>query len=173
MARTRTREAHRERQRRYRKRLRARGVPEADQVDYAICGAVSAMLELVRLQAEDAREEVRARRADLRLLLDLKQLGPEEAEAARRELAVPLDEAVERPEPMQPDEMLGRILRGAVRLLVSKDCDPAAAQRKVLQRVGRCGDPAVLAMLIHRSGVSLKPGRRKASRGDSLRRGAS
>jgi|SRR5690606_21738581 len=159
-------EQQRERQRRYRERLRARGVPEADQVDYAICGAVSAMLELVRLQAEDAREAVRARRADLRLLLDLGQMGPEESEAARRELAVPLEEAVEKPEPMQPEELLRRILRGAVRLLVSKDCDPAAAQRKVLQRIGRGGDPAQLATLVDQSGVSIKPRHRTASRGD-------
>lgn len=124
------------------------------------------MLELVRLQAEDAREAVRARRADLRLLLDLGQMGPEESEAARRELAVPLEEAVEKPEPMQPEELLRRILRGAVRLLVSKDCDPAAAQRKVLQRIGRGGDPAQLATLVDQSGVSVKPRHRTASRGD-------
>lgn len=154
-------EAQRERQRRYRRRLRSKGIPEADQVDYAVCAAVSAMLELMRLQAEDAREAVRARRADLRLLLDLKQFGPEEAEAARRELAVPIEDAVGRPEPMPPEDLLGRILRGAVRLLVDRDCDPAAARLRVLRRVGRGGDPAQLAMLIRRSGVSIRPERQR------------
>lgn len=154
-------EAQRERQRRYRRRLRSQGIPEADQVDYAVRAAVSAMLELMRLQAEDAREAVRDRRADLRLLLDLKQFGPEEAEAARRELAVPIEEATRRPEPMPPEELLGRILRGAVRLLVDRGCDPTTARLRILRRVGCGGDPAQLATLIHRSGISIHPERQR------------
>lgn len=160
-------EAQRERQKRYRRRLRTNGVPEADAVDSAVSASVSALLELVRLQAEDAREAVRERRGELRLQLGLGVLGEADAAAAEAELAVPIAEAVAKPQPLLPEDVLQRVLRGAVALLVDRDCDPAAAKRRILHRVGRGGDPAQLAELIDRSGVTLRAGRKRvASRGD-------
>jgi len=157
-------EAQRERTRRYRERLRASGTPEADVVDRAVAASVAAVAELLRLQQEDAREAARERRSQLRLLLDLGQMHGEEAEAARRELAVPLEEAVEKPEPMPPADMVAQVLRGAVSLLADRGYSREQAKVKVLRRLGRNGDPAELALLIHRSGVSIRPRRGRASR---------
>jgi len=159
-------EQQRERTRRYRQRLRSRGIPEADVVDHAVAASVAALAEMLRIQQENAREAVCARREELRLLLGLGVLSDAEAAEAEAELAVPFDEAVEQPEALPPADLVRRVLKGAVSLLVDKDCDPAEAKAKVRRRLGRNGDPAELAMLIHRSGVSFRPRRRrKASRG--------
>lgn len=76
-------EAQRERQQRYRRRLAAlERRAGADAVD----SAVSPLLERVRLQGENAREAVRQRRGELRLLLSLRALG--DAASAARSISV-------------------------------------------------------------------------------------
>lgn len=154
-------EAQRERTRRYRKRLRASGTPEADQVDAAVAASVSAVLELLRLRHEDTEGALREKREEKRLQLELGVLSEEEAIAVKAELAQPL--VVPEAEPLTPDDLVHRILLGAIALLVDRGCNPAAAKRRVRYRMRRGGDLAQMAVLIHRSGVTIKPGRRRRS----------
>lgn len=157
-------EAQRERQRRYRQRLRESGTPEASAVDVAVSAAMSAMAEAIRRADEDARAAVRRRREALECRLRQDDLTDEEFGAIHAELM--LAPALPQQSPLPPAEFVRRILHGAVALLVDRGCDPAAARRMVVRRLGRGGDVSMLDDLIMRSGISVAPRRPHASRRD-------
>lgn len=156
-------EAQRERQRRYRQRLRESGTPEASAVDVAVSAAMSAMAEAIRRADEDARAAVRRREALERRIRE-DDVTDEEFGAIHAELL--LAPALPQPSPLPPAEFVRRILQGAVALLVDRGCDPAAARRMVVRRLGRGGDVSMLDDLIMRSGISVAPRRPHASRRD-------
>jgi len=153
-------EQQRERTRRYRQRLRSAGVPEADAVDMAVCGAVSAFVEQVRREAERAREAQRDRCKALRLQVYLNVLDEGRHAATLAALKTPVEAPA--PAPLEPRDVAQRILRGAVGILIDGGYDPVEARRIVVRRLGRGGDPKQLDKLVSASRISIRP---KASRG--------
>lgn len=161
-------EAQRERQRRYRQRLRESGTPEASAVDMAVSAAMSAMAEAVRKADEDARAAVRRRREALERRLREDELTDEEFDAAHAEVMLPLALVIRKPDLLASVEFVKRVLNGAVALLIDRGCDPVAAKKMVVRRLGRGGNVSKLEDLIMKTGISIDPKRRRASRGDTL-----
>ena len=144
-------EPQRLRQRRYRSRLRSQRVPEADAVDTALAASFTAWLAVNKRQSEEAMRNYRERKAMLQAAVDSTPLSIEEHMQAvydLKTLTAPV--AV----PVAPKVIAKAVVDGAISLLVDDGYKHSEAEKILVRRLGRGGDPTRLERLITSSGIA-------------------